>query len=249
MQPLSARTCFVIFVAFLAGIAAQSRYAQQHQKRTTLTGDIFSDEAPGHEWTYKFRHSIVTNSSSEQSMSLFESQARAGTPGALPGRSASPPLHSHRSQTECFSVRRGVIGYIRNGEEGHIAADSEAAKQPVCVPPGVSHAFWNAAADTDLHVDVTLTPPGNSEAYFRTLTGFAHDQGGIQLSKLHLLLDGIRPSGFLGPCQLLATFVAGGVKLEGLPPGVWWTVENVLVPFFIVPVLRVTPMPAEYTQG
>lgn len=50
--------------------------------------------------------------------------------------------------------------------------------------------------------------------------GFAHDQGGIQLSKLHLLLDGIRPSGFLGPCQLLATFVAGGVKLEGLPPGV-----------------------------
>jgi hypothetical protein len=32
-------------------------------------------------------------------------QARAGTPGALPGRSASPPLHSHKSQTECFSVR------------------------------------------------------------------------------------------------------------------------------------------------
>lgn len=52
--------------------------------------------------------------------------------------------------------RRGVIGYIRDGEEGHIAADSEAAKQPVCVPLGVSHAFWNAAADTDLHVDVSM---------------------------------------------------------------------------------------------
>ena len=49
MQPLSARACFVILVAFLAGIAAQSRYAHQHQKRTTLTGDTFSDEAPGHE--------------------------------------------------------------------------------------------------------------------------------------------------------------------------------------------------------
>jgi hypothetical protein len=49
MQPLSARACVVILAAFLAGIAAQSRYAQQHQQRTTLTGDTFSDEAPGHE--------------------------------------------------------------------------------------------------------------------------------------------------------------------------------------------------------
>jgi hypothetical protein len=64
-------------------------------------------------------------------------------------------------------------------------------------------------------------PTRSAQCSNRTHTaGFAHDQGGIQLSKLHLLLDGIRPSGFLGPCQLLATFVAGGVKLEGLPPGV-----------------------------
>lgn len=52
--------------------------------------------------------------------------------------------------------RRGVIGYFRDGDEGRVAADSEAAKQPVCVPPGMSHAFWNAAADTDLHVDVGI---------------------------------------------------------------------------------------------
>jgi hypothetical protein len=52
--------------------------------------------------------------------------------------------------------RRGVIGFLRNGDEGRIAADSEAAKQPVCVPPGMSHAFWNAAADRDLHVDVSV---------------------------------------------------------------------------------------------
>jgi hypothetical protein len=49
MLPLSARACFVILTAFLAGIAAQGRYSQQHQKRTTLRGDTFSDAAPGHE--------------------------------------------------------------------------------------------------------------------------------------------------------------------------------------------------------
>jgi hypothetical protein len=30
---------------------------------------------------------------------------------------------------------------------------------------------------------------------------------------------------------------------------VWWTVENVLVPWFIIPVLKVEPLPSSYTAG
>ena len=30
---------------------------------------------------------------------------RPGVPGALPGKSGSPPLHSHKAQTECFTVK------------------------------------------------------------------------------------------------------------------------------------------------
>lgn len=30
---------------------------------------------------------------------------RPGIEGALPGKSASPPLHSHNAQHECFTVK------------------------------------------------------------------------------------------------------------------------------------------------
>lgn len=43
MQALSPRACFVIVLAFLAGLSAQTRYTQRHQKRTVLRGDTFDD--------------------------------------------------------------------------------------------------------------------------------------------------------------------------------------------------------------
>lgn len=213
-----------------------------------LRGDTFDDSNEhGQGWHYRFRYSVISNESAAgQQMGLFQSQARAGSPGALPGRSASPPMHHHKWQTECFRVRQGVIGYLNGGVEGHVSANSTAAETPICVPPGVSHAFWNAQSDTDLHVDVTLTPPGNSEAYFRTLTGFAKDQGALELTLSELLWGGLKPGG-CGPGQLLATFVAGDVVLEGVPRPLWWAIEKVAVPWFIIPVLGVDPLPPEYT--
>ncbi len=37
---------------------------------------------------------------------VMHAHIRPGVEGALPGKSASPPLHTHTVQTECFTVRR-----------------------------------------------------------------------------------------------------------------------------------------------
>lgn len=52
--------------------------------------------------------------------------------------------------------------------------------------------------------------------------------------------------GNASPLQLFATFAEGGIALEDMPKPVWWAVEHVLVPYFIVPVLGVQPFPKEY---
>ncbi len=62
--------------------------------------------------------------------------------------------------------------------------------------------------------------------------GFGKDLGGLEN---------------LSPLQLFATFVAGGVVLEDMPKPAWWALEHLLVPYFIVPVLGVDPLPNEYT--
>lgn len=47
--------------------------------------------------------------------------------------------------------------------------------------------------------------------------------------------------------QLIATFVAGGVTIADIPKPLWWALEHLLVPYFIMPVLGVEPLPKEYT--
>lgn len=64
------------------------------------------------------------------------------------------------------------------------------------------------------------------------LTGFGKDRGGLAN---------------LSPLQLFATFVEGGVVLEDMPKSAWWALENIFVPYFIIPVLGVQPFPSEYT--
>jgi mannose-6-phosphate isomerase-like protein (cupin superfamily) len=213
----------------VAVFAAHNRLIVQSRPRTILGGNTFEDTRDGTGQRFKYR---LTENEAGESVGLYEALIRAGVPGAMPGRSASPPLHSHKTQTECFTVREGRAGFLLNEQEASVDALDSAASQPVCVPPGVPHSFWNARNETDLRVDVTLQPPGNSLAFFRTLIGFGKDQGGL---------------GNLSPLQLFATFVEGGVQLEDMPKPAWWALEHVLVPWFIVPVLGVDPFPAEYT--
>ncbi len=56
----------------------------------------------------RFKYSLTTNEAGEP-VGLYEALIRAGIPGAVPGRSASPPRHSHKTQTECFTVRCGTL--------------------------------------------------------------------------------------------------------------------------------------------
>ncbi|KAL0034712.1 hypothetical protein WJX77_003596 [Trebouxia sp. C0004] len=59
---------------------------------------------------------------------------RPGTPGFYPGKSASPPLHSHDFQEECFTVNAGSMGYLLgyDGVERFVQAGNKA---PLCLPP------------------------------------------------------------------------------------------------------------------
>ena len=53
----------------------------------------------------RFTYSVVTDEATGAEKGLYEALQRPGVPGALPGKSGSPPPHLHKSQTECFTVR------------------------------------------------------------------------------------------------------------------------------------------------
>jgi mannose-6-phosphate isomerase-like protein (cupin superfamily) len=220
------RQTVVLLIALIAVAVAAVSANFRSSQRTILRGDTFEDDRE--QW---FKFSETKNEDGEP-VGLYEAMIRARAPGALPGRSSSPPLHSHKTQRECFSVREGQAVFLLDGKEIPVAGSNDTVARHICVPPRTPHSFWNALDDSDLRVDVTLQPPGNSEAFFRSLTGFGKDQGGFD--KLSAL-------------QMIATFVAGGVVLEDIPKPVWWVLEHVLVPWFIVPVLGVEPLPQEYT--
>ena len=67
--------------------------------------------------------------------------------------------------------REGLLIVNVNGTDHIREGGSPGAAEPVCISPGVVHYYWNARNDTDLRIDVTLQPPGNSFAFFRTLIG------------------------------------------------------------------------------
>jgi hypothetical protein len=134
--------------------------------------------------------------------------------GALPRKSASPPLHIHPLQTEYFEVIQGKMGYVLDGEEGFVQPH-DTQSNPVSIPPSVPHTFWNAANETELEVRITLRPARRSEEFFRTLIGFEKDYGRL---------------GNVNPLQLLVTFVHGDVQLADVPSPVWTVIKHVIVP-------------------
>jgi len=78
--------------------------------------------------------------------------------------------HVHPSIIERFTVRRGQVGFRVNGRE-QIAEIG----QPITVPAGVVHDWWNAGAD-EAHVLVEVyDPPGRFGEMIIDLFGMAQD--------------------------------------------------------------------------
>jgi hypothetical protein len=135
--------------------------------------------------------------------------------GALPGKSGSPPLHAHMKQKECFTVNSGSFGYTSEGSEIFLRSEDTVDK-PFCVAPGTSHTFWNADNSTEMIITWTLEPPLQAVEFFKTYIGLSRDFGSVIN---------------VNPLQLMVSFTYGGLSLTGMPRGVWFLVENVVVPF------------------
>jgi hypothetical protein len=84
-------------------------------------------------------------------------------------RTGSPAAQS-QSDIAC-NCREGLLIVNVNGTDHVREGGSTGPEAPVCISPGVVHYYWNARNDTDLRIDVTLQPPGNSFDFFRTLIG------------------------------------------------------------------------------
>lgn len=161
----------------------------------------------------------------------IETLQRPGVPGALPGKSGSPPLHAHMKQEECFTVNLGAFGHVAKGVE-IILFQNDTVDKPFCVAPGTSHSFWNADNTTEMMMTWTLAPPLQSIDFFRTYIGLSRDFGSVMN---------------VNPLQLMVSFVHGDLSLTGMPRPVWYVIENVVVPF-AHHILGYQPTYPEYVQ-
>jgi len=91
--------------------------------------------------------------------------------------SAGATTRQHASLiTKHSRPREGSWACVLNGSEGAIEAGSAAAAEPVCITPNAPHTFWNGRNETVLVVDISLQPPLNAEAFFRTIAGMSSRQ-------------------------------------------------------------------------
>ncbi|KAL3162342.1 hypothetical protein ABBQ32_010025 [Trebouxia sp. C0010 RCD-2024] len=174
------------------------------------------------------RYTVVrsTKDTSGDSLSIRE-LVRAGSPGFTPGRSGSPPPHIHKRETECFIVHSGSFSYEVDGVIGHL----KPGDTPACIPPGMTHQFWNSNNITDLDMQFTVTPAGNFESFIRTMCGLATDAGS---------------AADINPLQMMVMFVGGGMEIAAVPTPVWLFIERIVVP--LLRMLRIyQPTYPEYT--
>jgi quercetin dioxygenase-like cupin family protein len=117
--------------------------------------------------------------------------------GAIAGK------HVHSYITERYEVVAGTVGF-------HVAGRDELARlgEPVEVPPGAVHAWWNAGED-EAHVLVDVRPAERFELMVQNLYGLANDgksnaKGVPRLLPLALFAREFRREGeFIRPPRLV----------------------------------------------
>jgi hypothetical protein len=124
---------------------------------------------------------------------------------------------------------QGTMGYLFNGTTDSIRTTED---EPLCLPPGFSHAFYNAEDTTDMLISVKIQPALRGEEFFKTLGGFQVDFG---------------EKGGPGLLQVLTTFVHGDVRLCDFSERTWAFITRAVVPFAET-VLGYKPFYPEYTR-
>lgn len=84
-------------------------------------------------------------------------------PGAIPGRSCSPPLHVHADQAEYLEVKKGAFGFHVDGEDRAVLQPGD---PPITVLAGVPHYFWNTRTDEEGVLFASFEGVGNVEMVF-----------------------------------------------------------------------------------
>ena len=75
-----------------------------------------------------------------------------------------PAMHIHFKQDECFTVRKGKVGYQCLDGEEKFAAEGET----LLFKRGTAHRFWNAGND-ELQMDAWVKPADNLIFFLSTL--------------------------------------------------------------------------------
>lgn len=84
-------------------------------------------------------------------------------PGAIPGRSCSPPVHVHADQAEYLQVKKGAFGFHVDGKDRAVLQPGD---PPMTVLARVPHYFWNAKADEEGVLFAAFAGVGNVEMVF-----------------------------------------------------------------------------------
>jgi quercetin dioxygenase-like cupin family protein len=88
---------------------------------------------------------------------------------------ARVPMHVHHCQEEALTVRQGLIGYQRLGQEPQVAGPGET----VTFEAGEAHRFWNAGED-ELHCVGHIAPADNIEFFLGALFESTRRNGGTR---------------------------------------------------------------------
>ena len=155
----AASVVLAIAVATVGLLIAQSW--QLPPGKRSMLGDIAAFVNPPRNST---RFQIRLDADGHQrANSTVEVHCTPHAPGAIPGRSCSPPMHFHADQAEYLEVKQGAFGFHVDGKDRAVLRPGD---QPITVLAGTPHYFWNTKADEKGVLFAAFEGIGNVEMFF-----------------------------------------------------------------------------------
>ena len=155
----AASVLLAIAVATVGFLVAQSW--QLPPGKRSMLGDIAAYLNPPRNTTcFQIR---LEADGHQRANSTVEVHCSPHAPGAIPGRSCSPPMHYHADQAEYLEVKQGAFGFHVDGKDRAILRLGD---QPITVLAGTPHYFWNTKADEAGVLFAAFEGVGNVEMFF-----------------------------------------------------------------------------------
>lgn len=146
-----------ILVPTILGITAYLVSQQSPVQLPALTRYVFP---PTNSSAFQIK---IAADGTQRAKSTVEVLCTPHAPGAIPGRSCSPPLHNHAEQAEYLEVKQGTFGFHVDGEDKAILRPGD---KPITVGAAVPHYFWNVNAGEEGVLFATFEGVGNVEMFF-----------------------------------------------------------------------------------